>query len=162
MGKPDRTPDPLQRDLDEAWAKYQLLAAKVPPGQGEGGRRPPPASRPPLSIDPVSLMAELEQFIGAWIGQARYALDPWQRIDLTARTKAVCPYCTGTLICWLRPQNEGASYITCVTGHVDSLGPTHWVRADWPRLGVMTGIHIDAPTPAGSGRWGARLHVVED
>lgn len=155
MAQADHTPDPLHRDLDQAERLYQLLAAKVPPGQGDGGRRPPPASRPPLSIDPVSLMAELEAFVGAWIGQARYALDPWQRIDLTARTGAVCPYCGARLICWLRPQNEGASTIICDPGHIDTLGPGQWAAADWPRLGVMTGVHIDA-------RYGARLHVVDE
>ena len=144
MAQADRRPDPLAADLDAAHRLYALLAAKVPPGQGEGGRRPPPASRPPLSIDPLSLMAELEQFVGAWIGQARYALDPWQRIDLTARTGATCPYCGSRLVCWLRPQNEGASQIVCDPGHLDSLGPSHWAKADWPRLGVMTGVHVDA------------------
>jgi hypothetical protein len=153
MAKPERTPDPLARDQDEAYRLYQLLAAKVPPGQGESGRRPAPASRPPLSIDPVSLMAELEDYIEGWIYKARYVLDPWQRIDLTARTGATCPYCGSRLICWLRPQNEGASQIVCDPGHLDTLGPSHWAKADWPRLGVMTGVHIDA-------RYGAQLRAV--
>jgi len=153
-------PDPLQRDLDEAWRQYQLLAAKVPPGQGEGGRRPPPASRPPLSIDPLSLMAELEQFVGAWIGQARYALDPWQRIDLTARTGATCPYCEGRLICWLRPQNEGASYILCDPGHIDTLGPGQWPKADWAWLGRMIGAPIEPPTGGAKPPW-PQLRAVE-
>ena len=157
MAQRDPTPDPLRRDLDQAERLYALLAAKVPPGQGDGGRRPPPASRPPLSIDPVSLMAELETFIGAWIGQARYALDPWQRIDLTARTQAVCPYCGGRLICWLRPQNEGASYINCDPGHIDTLGPSQWPKADWAWLGRMIGMDIEPPT--GNAR--PPLHAVE-
>ena len=147
MGRTDPTPDPFKRDQDEAYRLYQLLAAQIPRGQGQhNGRRPPPASRPPLAIDPLSLMAELEQFQGAWIGQARYALDPWQRIDLTARTGATCPYCEGRLICWLRPQNEGASYITCDPGHVDTLGPSHWAKADWAWLGRMIGAPIEPPT----------------
>jgi len=132
-----------QADTNEAIRLYQLLAAQIHPSQGEGSRRPSPASRPPLQIDPVSLMAEYEQYQAGFIGRARWLLDPWRRIDVTDRTGARCPYCTGKLTCWMRPHNDQPAYITCDPGHIDTLGPNHWIEADWPRLGVMAGVHID-------------------
>lgn len=159
MGQPDPTSNGgrLNRtlaDADEAVRLYQLLATQISPGQGEGGRRPQPTSRPPLQIDPVSLMGEFEQYFPSFIGRARWLLDPWKRIDITGRTGARCPYCQSSLVGWLRPKADQPGYITCDPGHLETLGPNHWVEADWPRLGVMAGVHIDA-------RYGPRLELAE-
>jgi hypothetical protein len=57
----------LAEDLAEARALYVKLAARIAPSQQTGvGRRTPPASRPPLNVDMVSAMAELETFMRWW------------------------------------------------------------------------------------------------
>jgi hypothetical protein len=160
MAQAERTPDPLARDLDEAYRLYQQLAAKVPPNQASGGRRRAPASRPPVSIDPLSLMAELDRYLGWWIRQARYALDPWTKIDLTARTGARCPYCGADLVCWLRPTNEGASEVVCTGLDHPDTEPRRWAKAEWSWLGKLAGVHVDAPSGGARPPW-PHLRAVE-
>ena len=140
----------LQRDLELAQSLYVQLAARVPPGRQQQGRRIPPASRPPLQVDMVSHMAALEDMIGQWISGARWLLDPWQKIDLTAREDVRCPYCGADLVAWLRPADPDQSEIVCLnpTPHDDP--PGRWRPPEWKRLGVLVGVHTD-------GRFGARL-----
>jgi hypothetical protein len=133
----------LEHDLGEAWRLYQLLAARVPPGRAQAGRRVPPASRPPLQVDPLSLMAELEADLAAWIGRARWLLDPWQRIDLTARTGVRCPICGADLIAWIYPDNPAASEIRCTNPDPEHDGTRRWPESEWKRLGVLAGVHED-------------------
>ena len=158
MAKAEHRPDPLARDQDEAYRLYQLLAAKVPPGQHTGSRRPAPASRPPLSIDPVSLMAELETYLGWWTHQARYTLDPPAKINLTERTGARCPYCNADLVAWLRDADTGEIVCTGLDHPEDE--PRRWAKADWARLGVLAGVHVDAPSGTARPPWG-QLRAVE-
>jgi hypothetical protein len=157
----NQAPDPLQQDLDEVWRLHQLLAAKVEPSQGEGGRRTPPASRPPLQVDPVSLMEELRRYLGWWIAQARWNLQPVKRIDITARTGVTCPYCAvGKLVGWLRgddPEHPGRvqpDEVICLNRtadqHATEGAPWRWTKDEWARLGVLTGVREDR-------RFGARL-----
>jgi hypothetical protein len=143
--------DPLRADLDEAWRQYQLLAAKVEPGQGEGGRRVQPSSRPPLQVDPVSHMDELRRYLAWWIGQARWSLQPTIRIDITNRTGARCPYCYGTLIAWLYGDNPEPPEVVCLNRLANTHAraapeggnPWRWEKQDWARLGVLTGMRDD-------------------
>lgn len=151
--------DPFHRDLDELGRQYTLLAAKVPPGQGEGGRRPPPASRPPLQIDPVSLMAEVEQAVSYYLNQIRWLLQPIRRIDITKRTGAICPWCQGGLVAWLHEERAEPGEVVCLTPiRHQPTEPYRWTgEAEWRRLGVVAGVYVDA-------RYGARppsLHAVE-
>jgi hypothetical protein len=151
-------PDPLRADLDEVWRLHELLAAKVEPAQGEGGRRPQPASRPPLQIDPVSLMEELRRYLGWWLGQARWSLQPVKRIDITVRTGVTCPYCgVGKLVGWLRdddPEEPGRfqpDEVVCLNREADQHAraapeggaPWRWTKDEWARLGVLTGVRED-------------------
>jgi hypothetical protein len=64
----------IDRDMEAAIDLYAKLAAEVLPKRGEGGRRAPPSSRPPLQIDPVSLMTELEQALARWNARAQWLL----------------------------------------------------------------------------------------
>ena len=147
-----RVPDPLRDDLDEVWRLHQLLAGKVEPVQGEGGRRPRPASRPPLQVDPVSIMDELGRYIRWWIGHARWNLQPTKRIDITTRTGAVCPYCAGPLVAWLYGDNPEPPEVVCLNREADIHAraapeggmPWRWEKAEWARLGVLTGVRADA------------------
>jgi hypothetical protein len=102
----------------------------------------------------VSAMAELEQYLAWWIGQARYLLNPVSKVDLTARTGVRCPHCQAALVAWLHPADPAASEIVC-TGldHQWEDGPKRWRESEWKRLGILAGVHED-------GRFGARLHVV--
>ena len=157
MAKPDPQPDPLQRNLDAFHSLYLLLAARVPPAQAAGGRRPAPASRPPLQVDMVSHMAAGEAYLDWWIKYARWLLDPMAKIDLTTRTGARCPYDGGDLVAYLRPSADpdDGEIVCCNLDHDEMVGPRRWRKADWPRLGVLAGVHVDA-------RFGPRLHVVGD
>ena len=152
-------PDPFLADLEELGRLYQLLAGKVEPSQGEGGRRPQPGSRPPLQIPPVSLMHEIRSTIGYYIAQARWTLQPLRRINITNSTKdpdtlpdgARCPWCGGELVAWFRDDSTEPAEVVCLTPqHHQPEEPSRWGKADWPRLGVLTGVREDA-------RYGPRL-----
>ena len=143
-------PNPLLTDLDELGRLYQLLAAKVEPGQGEGGRRPQPASRPPLQIPPVSLMDEIQRTISYLIGQARFTLLPVIRINITDRTGANCPYCAGELVAWLYGDNPEPPEVLCLGTDHPAEEPKRWEKSQWARLGVLTGVREDR-------RFGPRL-----
>ena len=108
----------------------------------------------------VSHMAALEQALGWWISTARWLLDPWTKIDLTARTGARCPHCQADLVCWLRPANEGASEVVCTGLDHPEMEPKRWAKADWPRLGILAGVHVDSPSGRARPGWD-RLRVVE-
>jgi hypothetical protein len=143
--------DPLQADLDLTFSLYTQLAARVPPESHPGaGRRTPPASRPPLQVDMVSHMADLERYTSWWIATARYLLQPVTKVELTKREGVVCPYCGADLVAWLRSADPDASEIVC-TGldHLEVDGPRRWQSSEWKRLGVLAGVHDDA-------RYGAR------
>jgi DNA-directed RNA polymerase subunit RPC12/RpoP len=158
MGKPDQhPPTPLQHDTVTAISLHTQLAARVAPTQQTGtGRRTPAASRPPLNVDMVSHMHTLEQFLPWWNATARWLLDPTPRIDLTAREAVRCPYCNGNLIAYLRPADpDTAEVVCCNLDHNPMDGPSRWGWRDWPRLGVLAGVHTD-------GRYGPRLHAVND
>lgn len=138
--------DPLQADLDLAWSLYVQLAARVPPEhRGAGGLRTPPGSRPPLQVDIVSHMADLERALSWWIATARYLLQPVTKVELTKREGVACPYCGADLVAWLRAADPDASEIVC-TGldHLDLDGPRRWPAREWKRLGVLAGVHDDA------------------
>ena len=67
--------DSLERDLEQAHALYAKLAEQLVPGRaGVGGRRPVPASRPPVRADVLSTMFDLERFMSSWVVEARLAL----------------------------------------------------------------------------------------
>lgn len=154
MTRPTRqAADPLTELLNQAWSLHQQLAARLPPEQAAGGRRPQPGSRPPLQVQMVSHMADLEQYINWWIAGARWRLNPTSRVDLTARTGVRCPTCGADLIAWLRPEDPAASEIVC-TGldHEEDQAPRRWPESEWKRLGVLAGVHDD-------GRFGPRLDV---
>jgi hypothetical protein len=155
MADPAQQSDPMQRDLATTYSLYVQLGARVYPAQGVGGRRPAPASRPPVNVQMVSAMAELADYIGKWNSYVRYLLNPVTKIELTAREGVRCPYCGADLVAWLRPGNEDRSEIVCtnLTPHYDP--PGRWTPADWPRLGVLAGVHDDA-------RFGPRLHSVHE
>lgn len=149
-------PDPFLADLDELGRLYQLLAGKVEPGQGEGGRRPQPGSRPPLQIPPVSLMHEIRSTVSYYIAQARWTLQPVRRVNITDRTKtpdlpdgARCPWCGGELVAWFRDDSTEPAEVVCLDPQAhtpDEFGhspPARWGKADWPRLGVLTGVRED-------------------
>jgi hypothetical protein len=144
------TPDHLRDDLDEVWRLHELLAAKVPPAQGEGGRRPQPSSRPPLQVDPVSLMDELRRYVGWWIHAARWNLKPARRINITDRTGARCPWCQGELIAWLYGDDPDPPEVLCIAPEHPATEQKRWEKHEWPRLGVLTGVREDA-------RYGPRL-----
>ena len=139
-------------DLDELGRLYQLLAAKVPPAQGDSGRRPQPGSRPPLQVEPVSLMDEMERAASYQIAQARWNLQPVKRIDITTRTGARCPYCAGDLVAWLYGEDPEPPEVVCLQRDADIHAraapeggmPWRWEKRDWPRLGVLTGVRDDA------------------
>lgn len=144
MGKPEPTHDPLRQELEAAWANYQLLAARVPPGQGQGGRRPQPASRPPLQVQIVSHMHEFERLLTWFNNQARYLLSPVEKVELTTRLAVRCPYCGGNLVAWVWKENPDRSEIVC--GGLDHQwedGPNRWPPSEWKRLGVLLGTHED-------------------
>jgi hypothetical protein len=143
----------VEQDADLAVSLYTQLAARVAPGKGAAGRRIPPGSRPPLDMAMVSAMAELEQYLSWWIGQARYLLNPISKIDLTARTGVRCPHCGADLVAWLRPENPAKSEIVCTNMTPHHSPPGRWLEPEWKRLGVLAGVHED-------GRFGARLPEV--
>jgi hypothetical protein len=147
----------FEQDLALAQSLYVQLGARVSPAQSAGGRRLAPASRPPIQVDMVSHMAAGEQYLDWWIKFARWLLDPMAKIDLTARTGARCPYDGGDLVAYLRPSADpDDGEIVCTNlDHPDADGPRRWRKADWPRLGVLAGVHVDA-------RFGPRLHAVGD
>lgn len=144
-------PDPLEQDLKELWNLYQQLAGQIQPGQSQGGRRPQPASRPPLQIDPVSHMHELQRYLAWWINGARWRLHPVKRINLTDRENITCPYCQGALVAWIPEASPDNAEVVCINPeHPHAEGPSHWTPREWPRLGVMLGTYED-------GRYGPRL-----
>lgn len=137
--------DPIKRDLDEVWSLYLRLAGRIPPSQGEGGgRRPTPSSRVPISVDIVTHMRALEEYLAWWISGAKWRLEPIQRIELTKREAIRCPTCNGDLIAWLWKETPDRSEIVC-TGldHKWEDGPNRWPPSDWKRLGVHVGSHED-------------------
>ena len=146
-------PDPFLDDLDELGRLYQLLSAKIEPGQSEGsGRRPQPGSRPPLQIPPVSLMDEAQRMVRYLIGQARFTLLPAIRIDITGRTGARCPYCQGDLIAWLYGDNPEPPEVLCRNPQADihakaapeGGAPWRWEGEDEiRRFGVVAGLRED-------------------
>ena len=147
-------PDPFLDDLDEMGRFYQLLAASVDPTQGEGGRRPQPGSRPPLQVDPVSLMDEGRRFVRWWIHAARWNLKPARKINITDRTGARCPYChelgyKGELVAWIYGDDPEPPEVLCLDDQHPAAQPKRWEKHEWPRLGVLTGVREDA-------RYGAR------
>jgi hypothetical protein len=154
MTRPDPTPDPIRRDLDTAASLYAQLAARVHPGNNRVSRRTAPASRPPVNLQMVSAMAELADYLAWWVASARWLLDPVGKIDLTTRTGARCPYDGGDLVAWIRASDPDAAEIVCTNlDHDDEAGPRRWRKDQWPRLGVLAGVHVDA-------RFGPRLHSV--
>lgn len=156
MPQAERAPDPLARDLEVAHSLYVQLAARVAPSQQTGvGLRTPAASRPPLNVDMVSHMAALEQALGWWISTARWLLDPVGKVDLTAREGVRCPYCAGDLVAYLRVADPDAAEVVCTSLEHPAHEPRRWAKADWPRLGVLAGVHADA-------RYGPRLRSVGD
>lgn len=144
--------DPFERDLEELGRLYQLLAAKVMPSQGEGGRRPQPASRPPLNTDAVSLKHEVEQWASYYVNQVRRFVTPTRRIDITKRTGAICPWCQGGLVAWLHEERAEPGEVVCLTPiRHQPQEPYRWTgEAEWRRLGVVAGVYEDA-------RYGPRL-----
>lgn len=145
-------PDPIRADLDQAYSNYTQLAARVEPAQGVGGRRPQPGSRPPLQIQMVSAMNELERFLGWFNDQARWLLNPVQRIELTKREGIRCPAwlnslsreCGGELLAWLWPEQPSRSEIVCTNvNHDEAEAPRRWPPSEWKRLGVRVGSHED-------------------
>jgi hypothetical protein len=157
MAKADPAqPDPLARDLERAASLYAQLAARIAPSQQTGvGRRTPAASRPPINVDMASAMAELRTYLDRWTHYAAYLLNPVTRVEVTDRTGACCPYCGAKLVAWLRPEHPERAEIVCcnLTPHYDP--PGRWLTDEWPRLGVLAGVHVDA-------RFGPRLQVVPD
>jgi hypothetical protein len=152
----------MEELLEEFLRKYRLVAGKIEPGQGEGGRRPQPASRPPLQIDPVSEMASAEQSLRYHITRFNQILHRVKRIDITDRTGYTCPHCeVGKLVGWVRdddPQDLDRTIkpdeVVCLNWQADAHAqdgwPYRWGRDEWARLGVQTGAREDA-------RYGARL-----
>lgn len=152
----------MEERLDRILRKYQLVAGKVEPGQGEGGRRPQPASRPPLQLDPVSEMHSFERSLDYHEAQFNRILHPIKRIDITDRTGITCPHCTtGKLVGWIRdddPQdldrNLKPDEVVCLNWEADQHTtdgwPFRWTKDEWARLGVQTGARDDR-------RFGARL-----
>jgi hypothetical protein len=66
----------LERDIAAALDLYARMAAHVRPERnGAGARRVPPSSRPPVRVEVVSAMHDLERFTAWWIGEARELLD---------------------------------------------------------------------------------------
>lgn len=132
-----------EHDLADAWSCYTQLAARVAPGKGQAGRRVPPASRPPLDVQMVSHMAQLEQYLAWWNTSARYLLHPVTKVELTARTGVRCPRCGASLIAWLRPEDPARSEIVCTNPDPDHDGTRRWPESEWKRLGVLAGVHDD-------------------
>jgi hypothetical protein len=65
----------VEQDIAEATALYAKLAAALTREKnGTAGRRVPPGSRPPLRIEIVSHMADLERFLAWFIAEARRTL----------------------------------------------------------------------------------------
>src|SRR5215216_3227082 len=153
MGQPDpASNDPFQRDLEELGRLYMLLAGKIEPSQGQGGgRRPQPASRPPLHIDPVSVMHEVEQSVAYHLTQIRWLLQPVHRIDITRRTGAICPWCQGGLVAWLHEERAEPAEVACTTPtHHEQGDPYRWTgELELRRLGVVMGVDT---TPNGTAR----------
>lgn len=137
--------DPLQADLDHAYSLYVQLAARVAPGRAGTPVQVPPGSRPPLHVEIVSHMHDLERTLAWWTATARYLLQPVTKVELTKREGVVCPYCGADLIAWLRSADPDNSEIVC-TGldHLDIDGPRRWPASEWKRLGVLAGVHDDA------------------
>lgn len=142
----------LHDDLNLAASLYEQLAAKIPPERKAQGRRTPPASRPPLQVNPVSHMADLESFLGWWITTARWILNPVTKVELTRREGVRCPHCGADLIAWLHTDSD-RSEIVCTNPDPQHDGTRRWPPSEWPRLGVLAGVHID-------GRYGPRLRAV--
>lgn len=136
--------DPLRADLDEFYSNYVQLAARVLPAQGQGGRRPQPSSRAPLQVQMVSLMDEGRRLLAWFNGQAKFLLNPYQRIELTKREGVRCPHCGADLVAHLWPEHPDRSEIVC-TGldHRWEDGPSRWPPSEWKRLGVLVGTHED-------------------
>ena len=156
MADRDPGPDPIRHDLERAASLYAQLAARVHPGSNRVSRRVAPGSRPPVNLQMVSAMAELADYLAWWTGNARWLLDPVGKVDLTTRTGARCPYDNGDLVAWIRAADPDAAEIVCTNlDHDDQAGPRRWRKDQWPRLGVLTGVHVDA-------RFGARLRTVGD
>jgi hypothetical protein len=147
-------PDPMEELLDEFLRLHRLVAGKIEPGQGEaGGRRPQPASRPPLQLDPVSEMASSEQSIRYHMNQYRRILHRVKRIDITTRTGYTCPHCTtGKLVGWVRdidPEDHDRRIqpdeVVCLNWQADEHKPVphgegypyRWTADEWRRLGFQ-------------------------
>jgi hypothetical protein len=160
-------PDPMEELLNRLLRKYRLVAGKVEPGQGEGaGRRPQPASRPPLQLDPVSEMHSFERSLDYHEVQFDRILHRTKRIDITDRTGYTCPHCeTGKLVGWVRdddPEDLDRTIkpdeVVCLNWQAEAhLQPPHgegwpyrWGRDEWARLGVRVGARDDQ-------RYGPRL-----
>jgi hypothetical protein len=57
----------IEQELETVAALYLKLAAQLEPERrGTGGRRTPPGSRPPLRVDIVSAMAEVQAYLTWW------------------------------------------------------------------------------------------------
>jgi hypothetical protein len=149
--------DSFQDDLDELWRNDQLLAGKVEPAQGHGGRRPQPASRPPLQVGPVSVRDETRREVRHLIAMQRWELQPATRVNITTSTKtpelpngARCPWCQGELVAWFYGDQPEPPEVVCSTPNQHTEGePWRWEKDQWGRLGVSTGVRVDA-------RYGAR------
>ena len=149
--------DPLRGDLDEVWRNDQLLAGAIEPNQSHGGRRPQPASRPPLQIGPVSTRDETRRVVKHLLTLQRWELQPATRINITDRTKtpdlpagACCPWCGGELVAYLYGDQPEPPEVVCTSpNNHDQAEPWRWEPHEWPRLGVSTGVREDA-------RYGAR------
>lgn len=160
----------MEERLDRILRKYRLVAGKIQPSQAEGGgRRPQPASRPPLQLDPVSEMRSFEQSLNYHEVQFDHILYPIKRIDITDRMGATCPYCTtGKLVGWIRnldlddhddPRKLQVDEVICLNPMADEHAkdgyPFRWTSDEWRRLGVhvqaiddrrFTTVHREADT----------------
>lgn len=142
-------PDPIEEKLDRLLRKYRLVAAKIEPAQGEGGRRLQPASRPPLQLDPVSEMHSFERSLDYHEIQFDRILHRTKRIAITDRTGYTCPYCLhGKLVGWVRqddPEDIDRRFqpdeVICLNRDADEHEveghPWRWIKDEWRRLGVL-------------------------
>ena len=111
------------------------------PLQGNSGRRIQPGSRPTITVDVVSHMAELISFLTSWNQGAQSRLRPMIRVDLTGRQKLRCPWCGGKLVAWLRSvEDPEPSEVHCISPeHNPEDGPAIWTPDLWRRLGLLLG-----------------------